>query len=277
MKGPSIWGQTVVRNEENFIWFAIMSVIDYLDRLIIYDLGSTDNTAKIIKTIKNAKIVFREFEGNQDLFVHANRRQQMLDETKGDWIFILDGDEIWLDESIKLVRETIDMDGDKWEGIVTPTKMLLGDIYHYQEENAGQYQIAGRRGHFNLRLINRHIPGLHIEIHQTDQGLWREAYYDQDGKLVYERCSSKILFLDAPYLHASHLVRSSKDDQVIERKMRYKYEWGIPFPKNFKFPSSFRQRRSSLIPDITKRRPVNYQLMALARSPLVYLKRKLTK
>ncbi len=46
----TIWGQTVIRNEENWVWFAIMSVIKFVDKVIVYDLGSADNTLKIVKS-----------------------------------------------------------------------------------------------------------------------------------------------------------------------------------------------------------------------------------
>ena len=49
-----IWANTVVHNEENFIWFAIMSVVDYVDKVLVYDTGSTDQTVSIIKEIKKA-------------------------------------------------------------------------------------------------------------------------------------------------------------------------------------------------------------------------------
>ena len=47
-----IWVNTIVHNEENFIWFAVMSVIDYVDKVLIYDTGSTDKTVEIIKEIQ---------------------------------------------------------------------------------------------------------------------------------------------------------------------------------------------------------------------------------
>ena len=57
----TVWVNTVIRNEENFIWYALMSVIDYVDKILIYDLGSTDKTVEIIKTIKSPKIILKQF------------------------------------------------------------------------------------------------------------------------------------------------------------------------------------------------------------------------
>ncbi len=77
----TIWAHTLVRNEENFIWFAINSIIDYVDKILIYDLGSTDKTIEIIKTINNQKIILKQFPRNKDMIELGQRRQQMLDES----------------------------------------------------------------------------------------------------------------------------------------------------------------------------------------------------
>ena len=98
-----IWANTIVNNEENFIWFAIMSVVDYVDKVLVWDSGSTDNTVAIIKEIQKIKkdrIIFREV-GEVKGEDFAKARQAMLEQSRCDWILILDGDEIWWKGSIK--------------------------------------------------------------------------------------------------------------------------------------------------------------------------------
>lgn len=271
----TIWAHTLVRNEERFIWFAINSVINSVDKILIYDLGSTDKTREIIKTINSPKIILRELPRNEDMIELGQRRQQMLDETKSDWILILDGDEIWPDESIKKLVSAIKKNSAK-DCMIVPTLMLLGDIFHYQEAAAGEYQIAGRRGHFNVRAINAKIPGLHIETSKNNQEFLREGYFDKDGKLIYERDSNKQLFLDAPYLHASHLRRSSRDGEILERGLRlFKYELGIPFPRNFKLPSVFFKKYPSSVSNPLKKISLRYQIPALLQTPFKKIKRRL--
>lgn len=269
----SIWGNTVIRNEENFIWYALMSVINYVDKILIYDLGSTDKTVEIIKTVKSPKIVLREFPANTEMVTHARLRQKMLEETKSDWVLLLDGDEIWLDKSVKTLREQIE--NTKVKCLVVPTLMLLGDVYHYQETLAGDYSLAGKIGHYNLRAFKQDIPGLHVEIHPDKQGFLREGFFDKNKKLIYERGKKNVKVLNAPYLHASHLQRSSKDSEVVERVMRFKYELGIPFPKDFKYPSVFYLPRPQIVPSPWKRANFLYKVRASLETPLKKIKRRL--
>lgn len=244
-----------------------------MDKILIYDLGSTDNTVKIIKTIKNPKISLRQFPRNTDLITHAVMRQKMLDETEADWVLILDGDEIWPDQSIKHLTETVQITNA--ECIVVPTLMLLGDVFHFQESVAGDYHIAGKIGHYNLRAFPTKIPGLHVEIHPNDQGFLREGFFDEKGKLIYERGKEIVVLEEAPYLHASHLRRSSRDKEVIERVMRFKYEIGNLFDKDFKFPNVFYAKRPKIVPSSWKQSPTDYKVRAFFETPLKKLRRRL--
>src|SRR3989344_2958927 len=136
-----IWAHTIVNNEENFIWFSLMSVVDFVDQILIYDTGSTDKTVEIIKEIqkiKGNKIILKQVGltgGNE----FPKLRQKMLEESRCDWILVLDGDEIWWENSIKKVIKEINDKGDVTSGIVVPMVVPVGDIYHLQEEKAGQY------------------------------------------------------------------------------------------------------------------------------------------
>ncbi len=222
-----IWANTIVNNEENFIWFAIMSIVDYVDKILVWDTGSTDKTVEIIKEIKKAKgdkIDFRQVS-EVDKFQFTKMRQAMLQQSKCDWILVLDGDEIWWEESIKKVIKEIEKRGNEIDGIVVPMIVPVGDIYHFQEEEAGRYKILGRKGHLSLRAINKNIPGLHV-----DWPYGKEGYFDKNNLAVQER--EDILFLDAPYLHMTHLKRSSK----YRKQDKFKYELGKLASKEFKFP-----------------------------------------
>lgn len=260
-----IWVNCIVNNEENFIWFAIMSVIDYVDKLLIWDTGSDDNTVEIIKSIKSNKIEFSEV-GKVDKFEFTKLRQKMLEESKCDWILILDGDEVWWDKSIKEMVNEINQRGDKIEGIVVPMVVSVGDIYHIQGEEAGKYKLLGRKGHLSLRAINKRIPGLHLELPYG-----KEGFFDKNNKPVQER--DGIIYKDAPYLHLTHLKRSSKNRSPD----KYKYEIGEKLPVGFKFPESFYKDFPDKVLSPWKRMSKIEYALATFLTPLRKIKRSISK
>lgn len=244
-----IWAHTLVKNEERYIWFAVTSVIDYVDKLLLWDTGSSDGTPALIEELKRnypKKIDTREV-GEVDIYEFTEVRQEMLDRTKGDWILLVDGDEVWWEDSIKELVEIIRQKGDRLDSIVSRYINLVGDIYHFQEEAAARYTIDGKRGHLTIRAINRRIPGLHIARPHGQQG-----FFDGKGKLIQERTSKKRMFVNMPsFLHFTHLVRSStreKDLVVPKRKIKLKYEIGQPLPLDFYYPEVFFKPRPKTVP-----------------------------
>jgi glycosyltransferase involved in cell wall biosynthesis len=239
-----IFAHTLFKNEEKWLWYSVTSVIDHIDKLLLWDTGSTDRSWEIATFLKAKypdKILLDKT--NSDNFDEESVRQQMLDQTSADWFMVLDADEIWWEGSIRALLSEIHKDDRNVESIVVPTINLVGDIFHRQEERAGRYKLAGRVGHYNLRAINRKIPGLHS---QGAHGVW--GWVDGDGKMIQDRDAAKIGYIDAPYLHATHLQRAGngKDSDVIKRKMKLKHEMGIPFPKDFYYPEVFFRDRPEI-------------------------------
>lgn len=224
-----IWANTIVNNEENFIWFSIMSVIDYVDKVLVWDTGSRDKTVAIIKELKKrypGKISFKEVGAVSGLGF-TKTRQNMLEESYSDWILVLDGDEVWWEESIKKLVGQINKQPDA-AGVVVPMKVPVGDVYHLQEDKAGRYKILGRQGHLSLKAINRKIPGLRVDVSYP-----KEGYYDKDNKKIQDRGDT--VFLEAPFLHATHLKRSGYKG----RENKFKHEVGKKVSAEFKFPQVF--------------------------------------
>ncbi len=270
-----IWGQTIVKNEDRYLWFSIVSVIDYLDKILIWDTDSTDNTIKIINELKKRypeKIVFEKI-GPVDEKKFTQMRQAMLDKTKSDWIFILDGDEVWWENSIKKVVKTIHTDGDKLDLIVTPFYSVVGDIYHYQEKAAGKYNLLGKKGHLNIRAINRMIPGLYV-----DQPYGSEGFFDENGNKIQDRARKKLFFLETPYLHFSNISRSSHpkaDKLVMQRDKKIRYEIGLKFPDNFLYPEVFYKDIPEIVSSPWVKMKTSFRIKAMIQTPIRKIKRRL--
>lgn len=263
-----IWAHCLVKNEERYLWYAVTSVIDFVDKVLLWDTGSTDSTLKIINEIQKrypSKIDFKEI-GEVTPEGYTKARQEMLSQTRADWTFVLDGDEIWWDGSVKKIIETID--SENIDVVVSPYINLIGDPYHYQEERAGRYTIDKMVGNITIRAFSRKIPGLHLE---KSYGL--EGYFDATGQTIQESSVVKREFVNAPFLHFTHLRRSEKDKEVMGREGKTKYELGIPFPLDFYYPEVFFKPRSPLVFPPWERTGPAFTARAIMEHPFRKIKR----
>lgn len=263
---PKITAHCLVCNEERWIWYAIMSVLDYVDEILVWDTGSTDKTVDIIKSMSSKKVKFKEVGAvNPDTLTEC--RNQMLAENKSNWILLLDGDEIWTKKAIESSRSLIN---DDTGYLVNSHYNLVGDVYHFQDENAGKYKIKSWTGHINIRLINiNSVSGLHFTGPYGSEGL-----VSSDNIRLQEIEDLKAEFIQEKYLHATHLERSTEKG-VMMRKQKYKFELGHSLPSNFKYPACFYQPNSLDIPSPWTRRTSFYFFNAIWQSPLKLIKRRI--
>jgi len=272
-----IYAHTLVKNEARFVWYSVMSVIKYVDRVRIWDTGSTDGTLEIIEEIAKTpeakgKEIFQVKRLDLEKFNEAELRGQMLEETTADWFIVVDADEIWWEDSIRMLTEAIRTEGERFESVVVPTINLVGDVFHYQERAAGRYHLAGRVGHYNLRAVKKDIPGL---ASKGEHGQW--GWVDEEGKMIQERDPKKILYLPAPYLHATFLKRAGKrglDREVVKRQRKLKHELGISFPYDFYYPEVFFRPKPDLVPSPWRPTNFEYNFRAFFETPLKRLRRR---
>lgn len=269
-----IWAHTITFNEENFIWFSLMSVVDFVDKILVWDTGSTDDTVKIInevKKIKGDKIDFKQYGKPEDRNNISKIRQEMLDESECDFLMVLDADEVWWENSISKVVQTIKQNSEI-EGVVTPFYNLIGDIYHYQDELAGQYQLLGKKGHLQLKFFSRKIPGLYVNFEESKikKGFFLEGFYDQKNNPIQTR--ENLIFVDVKYLHFSHLRRSRNSRKEANR---FKAELGNKFSEKFKYPEVFYKKYPEIIQSPWIKMSRQDLILASVLTPLKKIKRGL--
>ncbi|MDP1743766.1 MAG: glycosyltransferase [Candidatus Amesbacteria bacterium] len=261
----------LVKNEERWIWYSLMSILDYVDEIMVWDTGSTDKTVEVIKSIDNPKIKFKQVN-QQSASEFTIFRNKMLNETKSDWLMILDGDEIWPQQAIAKTTKLIKSNKiQNLEYLIHPYYDLLGDVYHYQEPSGGKYHLDKYSGHITIRFFNLSLlPGLHFGKPHGQQGI-----YDQNQTLVQDRTPHKYKFMDdCGYLHATHLHRSARDIDVMKRDFKFKYEWGKTFPADFEYPVSFYLPHGMNAPTAWKQAGLFYWLNSFWQTPLKWLRRK---
>jgi len=270
-----IAAHTLVKNEGRFVWYCVMSVATIVDKIYLWDTGSTDSTKIILNEIKatlGTKVDLK-YLNEVDIYSFSEARQKMLDETQEDWFIMLDADEIWWDGSIKNVVDFIYESGLKYESVVVPTINLVGDMYHRQEEKAGLYNLAGKVGHYNIRAVNRNIPGLKSD---KPHGTW--GWADGKGIMIQDRDINKIKYLDAPYLHATFLQRADtpqEDNLVPKRQKKRKHELGHRFPLDYYYPESFFRPRPDIVKSVWEPMDRNFYWRAKLETPFRKMKRRI--
>jgi len=252
-----ITGHTVVKNEDQFVEYAILSVLPYLDKLLIYDTGSKDNTVEIIRNIRSEKIYFEE-KGPVTPEELVNLREEQIAKTKTEFFMLVDGDEIWPRSNIqKFLTDLKNMPKEK-VAVYCLTRNAVGDIYHYLPESAGSYRFQGKRGYFSMRGF-RNVKGL------TVSGIYPLETYKYQGRSLND-WGEKLNFCDTWYLHLTHLCRSSSPQRVAGFRLQ-KLEKGL-IMKGDEIPEVFQN-------NLPPRRSPLYELGASIITPLKCLRRSL--
>ncbi len=85
----------IAKNEEDYISQCIESVYDIANEIIVLDTGSTDKTKEIVSSFEKVNLFETIWEND-----NAKARNLCISYAFGDWILILDADEILSKESI---------------------------------------------------------------------------------------------------------------------------------------------------------------------------------
>lgn len=202
----TVTAHTIVRNDDIFVGYAIQSAIEYVDRVIVFDTGSTDKTADVVEALVARypeKIVF-ERKGPSDKARHTKLRQEMLERTTTDWFLILDGDEVWTRRAMAEGIGTMSK-GPHVEFVMAPFYACVGDLFH-DYVRRGSHPILGRKERLLTKFI-RCVPGLRW---LGDYGV--DTLVDASGSTAFRPDNSVVM--KNRFWHMTHLRRSSVDDSV---------------------------------------------------------------
>ena len=91
----------IVKNEEASLPQCLNSVKDVVDEMVVLDTGSTDKTVEIAKEF-GAKVY--HFEWCNDL---SAARNESLKYVQGDWVLVLDADEVLTPEIVPQMKQAM--------------------------------------------------------------------------------------------------------------------------------------------------------------------------
>jgi len=110
----------IVQNEEKYLGKCLDSVKDFVDEIIIVDTGSIDTTIEIAKRFTDK--IYR-YEWQNDF---SKARNISLSYAAGEWILVLDADEIIAEEDFKKIKNLIN--NDSAEGYILNQRNYTNDF-----------------------------------------------------------------------------------------------------------------------------------------------------
>ncbi len=181
-------GLLITKNNGVTLEWALRSVVDYLDELIIVDDFSDDNTVEIAE--KFGAVVYK------NKFVNfSEQRNYGIGKCSGDWIFTMDADEVMgenFPQAIKYLRNT------RYRAFLFPRynlvnldpEVIIISPHHYSEwqvrffVNDGQcyyhhpvhHQL--QNCHPRLKIPDINIFHFHYLLHDYDERKKRVDYYE---------------------------------------------------------------------------------------------------
>jgi len=94
----------IVKNEEELLPQCLNSIRNWVDEIIVVDTGSTDRTVEIAESF-GARVFHQEW--TKDFSFHRN---YSIDQATGDWIFIIDADEEFVENDLASLRRSLSQD-----------------------------------------------------------------------------------------------------------------------------------------------------------------------
>lgn len=211
-------------NGENFIEKQLESILKQsveVDEIIISDDNSTDNTLKIIEKFNSPKI--RIIKNKKKGVI--NNFENSLRESRGEYIFLADQDDIWssnkVEEVIKklekydLVIHNAQIINSKDEKILKKTFFEIRNSRKGLLKNLYKNSYIGCCMAFNRKILNKALPFPdNIPMHDSWIGLVAEKY----GRVYFD---NKVLFYYRRHENNVTELNNSRNDRLKQLQIRW--------------------------------------------------------
>ena len=221
-----ISGYIITKNNDRSLEWALESVHQWLDEIIIVDSGSTDRTIEIASKYTD-KIYFNEFKN------FAEQRNYAIERCSGDWIFTMDADEVMGENFPQLFKFL----NQKFRAILIPrynlvsldplafilkphysdwqTRMFRNDgKIHYDLKHKVHHQLLNCRPRFKLPFVN--IFHFHWLMYGYEERKKRVDYYEKiDAGSGFPRY---YLYEDYPHVIAKTMEQITPEIMTLIQK-----------------------------------------------------------
>lgn len=188
----------ITKNGEEFLDFSMKSVKEFVDEIIIVDDQSNDKTLDIAHK-NGAYIIQGVYDGDK-----RKQRNEYLKEARGEWILVVDDDEIYKKDEIAWLRKWIESEASqKYNTIRYP-------LYHFWK--SPNKIITGHMWNQMLERCFRNMEGLIYNVHHTVS--------DKEGRFLNGSSYYKDTVFVTDNIHIYH-YSYLKNPEYIRNKIRY--------------------------------------------------------
>lgn len=183
---------------------SILCQLDINDEVIISDDSSTDNTLEIIRSYKDNRI---RILSHNKFFSPVFNFENALKHVKGDYIFLSDQDDIWMENKVEIMMGYLKQGYSLVlsDGLIVDKdlKICSDSIYEILNSHKGFVQnlihnsYSGSRMAFTRSLLDVALPfPSHIAMHDIWIGLCSELFmktiYIPDKLILYRRHENNV-------------------------------------------------------------------------------------
>ena len=132
--GNSVSLCMIVKDEGKNLAACLASVKPVVDEIVVVDTGSSDRTVEIA-TVFGARVFSFAWNGN-----FSDARNYAIKQAKGDWIFVLDADEVLSERDYDVFRSVVTQSKRKQVAWAVTTRNYMSDfMQHDWTANSGEY------------------------------------------------------------------------------------------------------------------------------------------
>lgn len=200
---PTISLCMIVKNEEEHLEQCLSSVKSIVDEIIIVDTGSTDKTKEIAKKF-NAIMI--EHKWNNDF---SEARNVSLKHATGDWILMLDADEVIAEKDLEKIKElTKHADVD---GFSLIQRNYTNDANVVDWQKSDEYEEA--------KGIPGYFPSPLVRLFKNKKTIFLEGKIHEVVESSIRKFNGSIMKTDIPIHHYGHCdneIKEQKRDMYLE-------------------------------------------------------------
>jgi len=204
-KRPTLSVCMIVKNEEKHLGRCLESIKDIADEIVIIDTGSTDRSIEIARSY-GAKLYMEPWSND-----FSKHRNQSINHAAGDWILILDADEVIPRKELNKLKAAIRRPwADAYRMTTRNYQRNQGQVNtfetrpDYPEEQGYQYWVPSTK----IRLFRR-VGGIHFKgaVHELVE-------------TSIEELGLKIGDLNVPVLHFGDVDKNRDNSRYLKAAIK---------------------------------------------------------